>query len=71
MTTRLPSRAKTTSAAKTNISGRWRITEMDLREQEAIDLLGPAFTGSRTVGPTSTSPGTATTSAIPRAAEAG
>jgi hypothetical protein len=43
MTTRLPSRAKATSAAKTNISGRWRITEMDLWDQEAIDLLGPAF----------------------------
>ena len=29
--------------AKTNISGKWRITEMDLWDQEAIDLLGPAF----------------------------
>ena len=43
MTTRLPSRATATSAAETNISGRWRITEMDLWDQEAIDLLGPAF----------------------------
>jgi hypothetical protein len=40
MTTRLPSRAKATSAAKTNISGRWRIREMDLWDH---DLLGPAF----------------------------
>ena len=37
---RLPSRAKATSAAKTNISGKWRIREMDLWDQEAIDLLG-------------------------------
>ena len=40
---RLPSRAKATSAAKTRISGTWRITEMDIWDQEAIDLLGPAF----------------------------
>ena len=32
-----------TSVAKTNISGKWRITEMDLWDQEVIDLLGPAF----------------------------
>ena len=25
------------------IEGKWRITEMDLWDQEAIDLLGPAF----------------------------
>jgi hypothetical protein len=43
MTIRLPSRAKATSAAKTRISGKWRITKMDLWDQEAIDLLGPAF----------------------------
>jgi hypothetical protein len=43
MTMRLPSRAKAASAAKTNISGKWRITKMDLWDQEAIDLLGPAF----------------------------
>ena len=40
---RLPSRVKATSAGKTNISGKWRITKMDLWDQEAIDLLGPAF----------------------------
>jgi hypothetical protein len=40
---RLPSRAKTTSAAQINISGKWRITEMDLWDREAIDLVGPAF----------------------------
>ncbi len=40
---RLPSRAKATSRAKTNISGEWRITEMDLWDEKAIDLLGPAF----------------------------
>ncbi len=28
--------------AKTTISGKWRITEMDLWDQEAMDLLGPA-----------------------------
>jgi hypothetical protein len=43
MTMCLPSRAKATSAAKTRISGKWRITKMDLWDQEAIDLLGPAF----------------------------
>jgi hypothetical protein len=43
MTMRLPSRPKATSEAKTNISGKWRITEMDLWDQEAIDLVGPAF----------------------------
>ncbi|MGH7263386.1 MAG: hypothetical protein ACREMB_00835 [Candidatus Rokuibacteriota bacterium] len=43
MTMRLPSRAKATSAAKTNISGKWRIMKMDLWDREAIDLLGPAF----------------------------
>ena len=26
-----------------SIEGKWRITEMDLWDQEAIDLLGPAF----------------------------
>ena len=25
------------------ITGRWRIVEMEVRDQEAIDLLGPAF----------------------------
>ena len=40
---RLPGRAKATSAAKTHISGKWRITEMDLWDREAIDLLGPAL----------------------------
>ena len=40
---RLPSRAKATSAAQINISGKWRITEMDLWDREAIDLVGPAF----------------------------
>ena len=40
---RLPSRAKTTSAVQINISGKWRITEMDLWDREAIDLVGPAF----------------------------
>ena len=47
---RLPSRATATAAAKTRISGKWRITEMDLWDQEAIDLLGPAlieFKGER------------------------
>jgi len=39
----LPSRAKATSAANPSIAGKWRITEMDLWDQEAIDLLGPAF----------------------------
>ena len=29
--------------AKANISGKWRITEMDLWDQKTIDLLGPAF----------------------------
>jgi hypothetical protein len=43
MTMRLPSRAKATSAAQINISGKWRITEMDLWDREAIDLVGPAF----------------------------
>ena len=43
MTMRLPSRVKAISAAKTNISGKWRITKMDIWDQEAIDLLGPAF----------------------------
>jgi hypothetical protein len=43
MTMRLPSRAKNTSAARTRFPGKWRITEMDLWDQEAIDLLGPAF----------------------------
>jgi hypothetical protein len=42
---RLTRRAKATatSAAQTNISGKWRITEIDLWDQEAIDLLGAAF----------------------------
>ena len=40
---RLPSQAKATSSAKTNISGKWPITEMDLWDREAIDLVGPAF----------------------------
>ncbi len=26
-----------------SLGGRWRITEMDLWDQEAIDLVGPAF----------------------------
>jgi hypothetical protein len=26
-----------------SINGKWRITEMDLWDQDAIDLLGPAF----------------------------
>jgi hypothetical protein len=26
-----------------SIAGKWRITEMDLWDQDAIDLLGPAF----------------------------
>ena len=29
--------------APTNISGKWRITEMNLWDREAIDLIGPAF----------------------------
>ena len=40
---RLPNRAKATSTTKTTMAGKWRITEMDLWDQEAIDLLGPAF----------------------------
>ncbi len=40
---RRPTRAKATSAAQTNVSGKWRITEMDLWDQAAIDLVGPAF----------------------------
>lgn len=40
---RLPSRAKATSTEKARISGKWRITEMDLWDQDAIDLLGPGF----------------------------
>lgn len=36
--------AQETSVAKTtNISGKWRIIEMDLWDQVAIDLLEPAF----------------------------
>ncbi len=26
-----------------NISGKWRITEMEAWDREAIDLVGPAF----------------------------
>ena len=75
-----------------SIAGRWRITEMDVWDQDAFDLLGPAFfsfdgkrsgsfrfiavegwmdavTGSETDGRSWSSPGTATTSAILRAAE--
>jgi hypothetical protein len=40
---RRPTRAKATPAAQTNVSGKWRITEMDLWDQAAIDLVGPAF----------------------------
>jgi hypothetical protein len=43
MTMRLPSRAKATSAAQINISGKWRIMEMDLWDREAINLVGPGF----------------------------
>ena len=38
-----PSRAKAASAAQINISGKWRITEMDLWDREGIDLLGRAM----------------------------
>ena len=31
------------SASVTSIAGKWRIAEMDLWDQEAIDLVGPAF----------------------------
>jgi len=43
MRMRGPSRAKATSAAQINISGKWRITEMDLWDREGIDLLGRAM----------------------------
>jgi len=40
---RRPTRAKAASATRINLSGKWRITEMDLWAREAIDLVGPAF----------------------------
>jgi len=43
MSMRRPTRAKATSATRINLSGKWRITEMDLWDQAAIDLVGPAF----------------------------
>jgi hypothetical protein len=36
-----------------SIEGKWRIIEMDLWDQEAIDLLGPAFINSRVNGASS------------------
>jgi hypothetical protein len=43
VSTRRPTRAKATSATRINLSGKGRITEMDLWDREAIELLGPAF----------------------------
>ena len=45
-----PGRAKATSAANSSVSGKWRISEMDLWDREAIDLLGPAFIDFRGQG---------------------
>ena len=73
-----------------SLAGKWRITEMDSWDREAIDLVGPAFiefgkgrsgsfrfiavdgwmdcrTSNAGAGPTSSSLGTATTTAIPPA----
>jgi hypothetical protein len=40
---RRSTRSKATSATRNNLSGKWRIMEMDLWAREAIDLVGPAF----------------------------
>lgn len=38
-----PSARPAATAGRMGIEGKWRITEMELWDREAIDLLGPAF----------------------------